>query len=460
MNLSMSSTSSSTPMRFSDGLKNRGKTMLTNGLRNWLAAMLLGLCAPASAVLTIEVTKGVDAPIPIAIVPFGLEGVSATVDLPANIIAANLSRSGKFEPLARADFLDQPHDLGSVKYKNWRLLKAEALVIGQVVDAGDGRYEVRFRLLDVFREKQLAGQKFVVPAARLRKIAHQISDIIYAKLIGKPGTFDTRIAYVTVEESTPKKRFLLQVADSDGHDPKIILESPQPIMSPAWSPDGNQLAYVSFEEKRSMIYVQNLWSGQRERIAEHAGINSAPAWSPDGDRLAMTLSREGNSEIYIHDLASGDLRRLTRHTAIDTEPAWSPDGDTIVFTSGRAGTPQIYRINAAGGVAQRLTFDGEYNAGASYAGDGQSIVLITNQGNGFRVGLYSVEDRSVSELTQTNQDESPTFAPNGEMIMYATQSGGRNVLAAVSPDGRVQQVLRLQDGTVREPAWSPFNRKL
>lgn len=439
-------------MRFSDGLK--------NGLKGVLAALLLGLSAPASAVLTIEVTRGVESAIPIAIVPFGLEGVSAAADLPANVIEADLGRSGKFEPLPRGDFLGLPHDLRSVKYKNWRLLKAEALVIGQVADAGNGRYEVRFRLLDVFREKQLAGQKFVVPAARLRKAAHQISDIIYAKLIGKPGAFDTRIAYVTVEGSAPRERFLLQVADSDGHDPKTILESPQPIMSPAWSPDGNRLAYVSFEEKRSMIYVQNLWSGRRKRIAEHAGINSAPAWSPDGGRLAMTLSREGNSEIYIHDLASGDLRRLTRHTAIDTEPGWSPDGGTIVFTSSRAGTPQIYRIRTAGGIAERVTFDGKYNAGASYSNDGKSIVLITNQGNGFRVGLYSAQDRTVSELTRTSQDESPTFAPNGEMIMYATQSGGRNVLAAVSSDGRVQQVLRLQDGTVREPAWSPFNRKL
>ncbi len=451
------------------GLKNAFTGALSAMLTTMLSLALSGF-SPAAAVLTIEVTKGVEAAIPIAIVPFGLEGVGVSVgaDLPGGVIEADLAHSGKFAPLSRGDFLARPHDPQAVQYKNWRLLKAEALVIGRVTDAGNGRLEVRFRLLDVFRERQLAGRKFVVPAARLRKAAHQISDLIYETLIGKPGAFDTRIAYVTVEEASSGKRYLLKVADSDGHDPKTILESPQPILSPAWSPDGNRLAYVSFEKNRSMIYVQDLWSGERRRVAEYDGINGAPAWSPDGGRLAMTLSMAGNSEIYIYDLKSGNLRRLTRHTAIDTEPAWSPDGGTIVFTSSRSGTPQIYRIPAAGGAAQRLTFKGKYNAGASYSSDGKSMVLITNQGNGFRVGIYSATDRTVNELTRTRQDESPSFAPNDEMIMYATQSGGRNVLAAVSPDGRVHQVLRLQSsagtgagagaGTVREPAWSPFNR--
>ena len=425
-----------------------------------LLPMLLGFPTSAAAVLTIEVTKSVDAPIPIAIVPFALGGVAAVGDRPADVITADLARSGKFAPLPRGDFINQPHDMDAVKYKNWRLLKAEALVIGRVVKVGGDNYEVRFRLLDVFRERQLAGRRFIVPAKKLRKVAHQISDIIYEKLVGSRGAFDTRIAYITVEQTEAGKRFVMKIADSDGNDPKTILQSPRPIMSPAWSPDGNQLAYVSFEKNRSMIYTQDLWSGRRKRIAEYAGINGAPAWSPDGTQLAMTLSKEGNSEIYIYQLASGKLRRLTRHTAIDTEPAWSPDGNTIAFTSARSGTPQIYRIAADGkGAAQRVTFNGKYNAAASYSSDGKSMVLITNQGNGFRVGLYSAQERTVNELTQTNQDESPTFAPNDEMIMYATQSGGRNILAAVSPDGRVHQIIRLPDGTVREPAWSPFRHK-
>ena len=422
------------------------------------AALLLAVAMPAAAVLTIEINRGVETPIPIAVVPFGLEGVSASEpNLPAAVIAADLKGSGKFAPLSRGDFLSLPHDLDAVKYKDWRLVKAEALVVGRVIKTGDNSYEVRFQLIDVFREKQLVGWRRVVTGAQMRKVGHQISDIIYEELTGKPGAFDTRIAFVTVDASAPKP-YRLQVADSDGHGARHILESPHPILSPAWSPNGEQLAYVSFEKKRSIVYVQNIRSGQREPVAEHNGINSAPAWSPEGRRLALTLSKDGNSEIYIYDLASRALRRLTKNAAIDTEPAWSPDGGTIAFTSDRPGTPQIYRIAAAGGNAQRVTFEGKYNADACYSHDGKSIALITNQGNGYRVGLYSAQQRTVSELTRTRQDESPTFAPNGEMIMYATQAGGRHILAAVSPDGRVKQTIKVQNGSVREPAWSPFNR--
>lgn len=451
MNISRNSTSSSTPTTGSGRLRRACATLL--------AVWLPGFSAPAAAVLTIEVTKGVESAISIAVVPFRLEGVSAaTANLPAAVIGDDLGGSGKFQLVPRGDFLSRPHDLQSVNFKDWRLLKAEMLVVGRVIKTGDDRFEVRFQLIDVFREKQLAGQRFVGPATRLRKVAHQISDIIYQALTGKRGAFDTRIAYVTVQGAAPKERFLLQVADADGYGARTILESPQPILSPAWSPDGRQLAYVSFEKNRSEVYVQELRSGERELVAGHDGINGAPAWSPDGRQLALTLSKDGNPDIYLYRLADRSLRRLTRHPAIDTEPAWSPDGGTIAFTSGRSVTPQIYRVAAAGGAPQRVTFHGKYNAGANYSHDGKSIALITNQGNGYRVALYSAKDRTVNELTRTHQDESPTFAPNGEMIMYATQSGGAHVLAAVSPDGRVRQVIKFQNGSVREPAWSPFNQ--
>ncbi len=412
------------------------------------------------AVLTIEINKGEVSGMPIAIVPFAMEGVSPDEQQPADIIEADLGFSGRFETIPRSSFLSAPHDLASVRFKDWRLIKSEALVVGKVINIGNAQYEIRFRLIDVFREKQLAGQKFVVSANKIRKVAHQISDIIYQELTGTMGAFDTRIAYVTVQGAEPDRQFLLRIADSDGWGAKTILESSQPILSPSWSPDGRRLAYVSFEKKRSVIFVQNLSTGQRNLLAEFQGLNSAPSWSPDGRKLALTLSKDGNPEIYIYDMASANLRRLTRHTAIDTEPSWSPDGGYIVFTSGRSGGPQIYRIAIAGGSPQRLTFSGEYNAGASFSPDGRSLVLITNQGNGYKVGIYSIQDRTIRELTTTWQDESPSFSPNGEVVMYATQQSGRNVLATVSVDGQVQQTLKFQGGSVREPAWAPFNRAL
>lgn len=443
------------------------REILKTKCQHTIAVLLICLPVPSAAVLTIEVTKGVATGVPIAVVPFAWENAGKNGTAPPHgvadvsaVIASDLARSGRFELVPRGDFLSQPHELPAVKYKDWRLLKTEALVIGKITKVSADNYEVRFRLLDVFREQQRVGQKFTVPQAQLRKAAHQISDIIYHRLIGRPGAFDTRIAYVVAEGAPPGKRFLLQVADADGQHPKTILESPQPIISPTWSPDGRQLAYVSFEKNRSIIYVQELRSGERKRVAEYPGINSAPAWSPDGSKLAFTLSKDGNPEIYIYAIASGDLRRVTRHTALDTEPAWAPSGDTLLFTSNRSGTPQIYQIASRGGTAQRLTFNGKYNVGAHYSSDGKLIALITNQGNGYRVGVYSTKDRIVRELTKTTQDESPSFAPNDGMILYATQSAGRDVLAAVSPDGRVQQSLQLKKHSVREPAWSPFNRKL
>ena len=421
-----------------------------------LALLLSGVRAVA---LTIEITKGADGGIPIAVVPFKWQGQSALPVEVGDIIAADLYRSGQFNPLPVDDFLSRPSDESEVKYKDWRLIKAVNLVVGRVTQMGTDRYAVRFQLFDVFRERQLAAFLWKVTGSDLRKTAHQISDKVYEALTGRPGAFDSRIAYVTLLRTASKgSEYQLMVADADGYNPKQILRSPDPILSPAWAADGAWLAYVSFEDGRSKIFVQNLNTGARKKLAEFPGINGAPAWSPDGKHMAMTLSRDGNPEIYVMHIASGSLRRLTNHSSIDTEAAWSPDGRHLVFTSDRAGRPQIYRISAAGGRAERLTFEGKENARASYDRAGKHLTLVTNHGNGDQIGVFSLPTGSLEILTDGRLDESPTFAPNGAMILYAAQRGGSGLLSAVSADGRVRQVLRSESGTVREPAWSSLNR--
>jgi len=427
-------------------------------------ALMIGSSAFADKVFTIEINSGTTARIPIAIVPFSVVGELPGEQQPADIIESDLGLSGRFELIPRTAFPSKlPDDLDSIRFKHWRLIKSEAVVVGQVINLGD-QYIVRFQLVDVFREAQLVGSEFNVNARQIRKVSHQISDMIYETLTGKKGAFDTRVAFVTVHQTDSEPRYHLQVADSDGWNARTVLESRQPVLSPAWSPDGRRLAYVSFEGGHSMIFVQDIRSGQREQLATYKGLNSAPAWSPDGRMLALTLSKDGNSEIYIYDFASKNLRRLTRNLAIDTEPAWSPDGNSIIFTSGRSGGPQIFQMPVSGDEATRLTYDGNYNANASWSPDGKSIVMITNQGNGYRVGIYSTETRTVQELTDSGFDESPSFAPNGDMIIYATkQKSGKSVLATVSADvnGQVPRILKHPGGTsVQEPAWSPFTRKL
>ena len=424
-----------------------------------VSMLALSLSGARAVALTIEITKGADGGIPIAVVPFKWQGQSALPVEVGDIIAADLYRSGQFNPLPVDDFLSRPSDESEVKYKDWRLIKAVNLVVGRVTQMGTDRYAVRFQLFDVFRERQLAAFLWKVTGSDLRKIAHQISDKVYEALTGRPGAFDSRIAYVTLLRTASKgSEYQLMVADADGYNPKQILRSPDPILSPAWAADGAWLAYVSFEDGRSKIFVQNLNTGARKKLAEFPGINGAPAWSPDGKHMAMTLSRDGNPEIYVMHIASGSLRRLTNHSSIDTEAAWSPDGRHLVFTSDRAGRPQIYRISAAGGRAERLTFEGKENARASYDRAGKHLTLVTNHGNGDQIGVFSLPTGSLEILTNGRLDESPTFAPNGAMILYAAQRGGSGLLSAVSADGRVRQVLRSESGTVREPAWSSLNR--
>ncbi len=422
-------------------------------LRQLYLAMALYAFASIASALEIEITEGAVGALPIAVAPFAM--TDAKVDPPhpvGAIIAADLHRSGQFKILAEADMPTKPSRDEQVDFRDWRALGIENLVIGEVSPNGPGAYLVRFRLYDVYRGEQILGYSLPTITADLRSTAHQIADVIYETLTGQKGAFDTRIAYIA---STPESsRIQLKIADSDGYNPQVLVSSNEPLMSPAWSPDGRKLAYVSFEQGKSSVWVQYVFTGRRERVANFKGINGAPSWSPDGEQLALTLSKGGNPDIYIMNMADGDLRQLTRHWSIDTEAAWSPDGEFIVFTSDRGGSPQIYQIPVGGGEAQRVTFEGEYNARASYSPDGRYLTLVTEVDHGYRIGLLDLQRNDLSILSTGRLDESPSFAPNGDMIIYATRSSGRDVLAAVSTDGRIRQRLAVQKGNVREPAWS------
>ena len=426
-----------------------------------IVKLLLLVCvvfaAPVRAALTIEITQGMEGAIPIAVVPLGWRGSAAAApENIAAIIAADLNRSGRFESLPDRDLVAHPVTAEQVKFQNWRMLNVDNLVIGQLKEIAPGQYSVTFELFDVFRGTRLAGATFPAAARDLRRVAHHISDLIYETLTGERGAFNTQIAYVTSSGSSKNKTYTLLVADSDGYSPQTILTSKQPLMSPSWSPDGSRIAYVTFENKTAEIYIQEVLSGSRRKLASFKGINGAPNWSPDGSKLALTLSRDGNPEIYVMNVEGGDLKRLTNSAAIDTEPVWAPDGKSIVFTSDRGGSAQLYRVSAMGGSAQRLTFDGNYNAGADISPDGRKLAMVHGEGGRYRIAVLDLDSGLLRVLTDGQLDESPSFSPNGSMIIYATGAGNREVLSAVSVDGRFRQRLSLQAGDVREPAWSPF----
>ena len=410
------------------------------------------------AVLDIRITQGIEEALPIAIVPFDWQGAPNTQPLDMHITIANdLARSGRFRTMSPEDMPQTPSLFNEINFADWRLLGMENIVIGSLRQLSDNTYDVEFRLINVYSGNQVAGFRIPAERAQIRRTAHRISDIIFEKLTGTRGAFDTRIAYITVKALPDgSKQHTLQISDADGFNPQTLLESSEPLMSPVWSPDGKKLAYVSFEGRNSAIYVQDILTGNRELLASNPGINSAPAWSPDGSRMAMTLSKEGDPEIFILHLFSKNLLRITNNPAIDTEPSWSPDGNSLIFTSDRGGTPQIYRVSAQGGVAERLTFEGTYNARAGYSPDGQSITMVHGSPGQFRIAIMDLTRRDVSILTNGRLDESPSFSPNGSMIIYATSRPRGTELAAVSSDGRVHQRLGLQDGDVREPVWGPF----
>jgi len=429
-------------------------------MRKILTFLLLTVLAlEARAQLEIEIVQGNASQLPIAIVPFQWRAAGPPpITGVAEVVSADLYRSGLFAPADEADMVDRPADAESIRFGTWRLLKVDYLAIGWINDGPGGGYDIVYQLFDVNTQERLLSQITTVGPGDLRFGAHRVADAIYEKLTGVPGAFATRIAYVSATGEGDGLQYELVVADADGYSPITVVGSPEPLLSPSWSPDGERLAYVSFEQGNSAIYVQEVTTGARELVSSGKGINGAPAFSPDGRSLALTLSRSGNPEIYVRDLASGTLRQLTRHWAIDTEASWSPDGETVYFTSDRSGRPQIYAVPAAGGEARRVTYEGDYNARASIAPDGESLAVAHGRGNEYRIAVWDLEAQRLRILTPGRLDESPSFAPNGSMILYATREGTRGVLSAVSADGNVRQRLVLSEGDVREPAWSPVIR--
>jgi len=411
----------------------------------------------AWAVLEIDITQGVQG-LPIAVNPFSWQGDGdAPLDL-AKIVDANLARSGQFSPLSREDMLSQPNSIFEVRFADWRALGMNYLLIGKLrFIAETKRYQVEFRLYDVQQSQQIEGRLFSsIKASQLRRVAHNISDLVYEKITGMPGAFNTLVCFISADGIGKKRRFKLHVADSDGHAAKTILSSKEPLMSPSWSPDGRRLAYVSFEKAKAAIYVQQINSGKREQVAAFKGINGAPSWSPDGKSLAVTLSYKGNPDIYLLDLQSKKLQQLTGNSAIDTEPVWTPDGHSIIFTSDRSGGPQLYEIAVTGGRAKRLTFEGNYNSSAAISANGQHIALLHRQQGQYQIAVLERKSGFLRILTDGSLDESPSFAPNGSMILYASSYRGRGILGAVSLDGRMKQRLSLSGNDVREPVWSPY----
>jgi len=413
---------------------------------------LLALVAnPAHAVLEINISGGQESGVPIAVVPFA----GTTNAGVAKIIAADLGRSGQFAPLKTAQMPGQPSMPDQVQFDQWRAGSAQYLVIGSAARQG-ANLKVTFYLLNVANGQQMTGRVITASASANRTIAHRIADIVFKQITGIRGAFDTRIAYVTEIDSGKKRRYTLEVADSDGANPQVVLNSDYPIMSPTWSPDGSQLAYVSFEGNRSAIWVQDLSTGKRYRLTRFKGINGAPSWSPRGDKIAVTLSKGGNPDIYVINLDTRAITQVTRNGAIDTEPAWFPDDQTLIFTSDRSGQPQIFEKKIGSDTARRLTFDTSYAAGGAVSPDGKTIAYIAGGQSGFRIAAQNVASGNMRYISDGGSEERPSFSPNGVMLIYATHALGRSVLRISPAQGQGTQTLSYARGKVRDPAWGPF----
>ncbi len=430
-------------------------------LTRWLSACVLILLASQSwAELRIEITQGAGRRAPVAVVPFGWQGGESNMPLDiSGVIGADLTRSGRFAPIPADDMLQMPTTGIEVDFDDWSILGVEAVVVGRVTQTGDNAYSVQFQLFDVFKREQLVGYRMPASRGTMRRVAHRAADMIFEKLTGIQGVFATQIAYVTAQQNGRDRLFSLVVSDSDGENEHTIMESTDPIMSPAWSPDSRRLAYVSFERDRSTVFVQTLRTGNRIKVSDRQGINGAPAFSPDGRKLVLTLGgADGNLDIFIMDIATRGITRLTTNRSIDTEGTWSPDGEQIFFTSDRSGGPQVYRVGVSGGSPVRITFEGSYNARPRLSPDGSKLAMVHLDRGKYRIAVLDLENENFLVLSTGLQDESPSFAPNSDTLIYATRVGRNGVLETVSADGLIRQRMGSGRADVREPVWSPFPR--
>ncbi|SHK44766.1 TolB protein [Marinobacter antarcticus] len=421
------------------------------------AALMLLVATSVQAELLIRVTEGADSAIPVSVVPFAENGSMPAGDKVSSIVQADLAMSGEFRALPPEKMLSLPSKRADVYFRDWRLLGQRYVLVGELTRNGD-RVEARYELFDVNREERILGETAAAPASNMRSLAHHISDKVYEAITGVSGAFSTKLAYVTLDMANGERRYRLQVSDIDGKRPKVRLESKEPILSPAWSPDGEKLAYVSFETDKPVIFVHELRSGKRSKVADFPGLNSAPTWSADGQSMLMTLSKDGNAEIYQMNLQSRKVTKLTNHWAIDTEAAWDSSGDGIFFTSDRSGGPQIYYMAKPGAEPRRITFGSRYNARPRPDSSGNYVYYVHQRDRAFTIARTNLKNDEETVLTRTESDESPSVSPNGRMLIYATKQSGESVLTVISADGGAAYSLPASEGDVRDPAWGPIVR--